>query len=346
MRIQVIAAAILASLAAPAAPPQQMRFTTLENWDEQGLRNMEGGRIRIFASGPIDAGAAERFRTFVRKQGIDWGKVYLNSPGGSLPAAIALGKAIRALKFDTAVQHRDWQIWNPPTAACTNECVFAFVGGVYRFVWDSSGRLGLSTLRDGGEDRDGLLDGQAARGTLVPYLRKMGVNPSVLSTAAASSRTVWLSADQAEKLGLANNGSQPTTAETGVRGGRPYLFLEQIHDNGTARVHLFCRNRKLAIDSGIVTQPEVTDERASRAQRTYLELDDRELLPVSGRRGLRTDASVMWVSRELRAGVAQALARADELGSWVDLDATWRWGAYMDLKTVRPRIADFVRNCR
>ncbi len=346
MRLQLAAAAILTSLAAPAEPPQQMRFGVLNTVDELDLREWDGGQVRISATGPIDAGAADRLKAFVRRQGIDSAKIYLDSPGGSLRGAVALGEAIRTLKFDTQVEAMNWQLWDPPTATCANECVYAFAGGVYRFFFDSSGRMGLGEPETAQDDQDE--SPQYARRTLTAYLQRMGVDSGVLALWwARHSTVVQFSVDQAESLRLANNGTQATNAKTKYDNGRPYLSLEQVHFNFTARARLSCSKGRLRVSGAVLPAPDLTQDQASEARRSYLELnDDRQIMPIPGSRGLRQDGNMLWVSRDIAPRLRRDLARADTLGSWVDLSYMWRRGAWIDLRPVRPKIEKFLEACR
>ncbi|HEY1607059.1 MAG TPA: hypothetical protein VGF77_15835 [Allosphingosinicella sp.] len=140
--------------------------------------------------------------------------------------------------------------------------------------------------------------------------------------------------------------AKPTTAEVKRRGGRLYLRLEQVTQNATARVFLSCSRGRATIRAGIVTTPDISEERAEGAERSYLELDWRRVLAARGRRGLRLDGNTVWISRDVPTRTLSLLPRTRTLGLWVENGGVWRWGALMDLRSVHPQIGNFVKSCR
>jgi hypothetical protein len=78
----------------------------------------------IQASGVIERGDAQKFRTFVRSNNgrrDDWWTVELSSPGGNLLEGIALGQAFRDTGMATSVRRGN---------ACLSACAIAYLGGV------------------------------------------------------------------------------------------------------------------------------------------------------------------------------------------------------------------------
>jgi hypothetical protein len=343
------AAAILLAMADPPAEPGPMTFSVIETEEERAVKAiMQGGQVRIFAQGPIDAAAAERFRAFVREKGIGWARIELDSPGGSLLGGVQLGEAIRELGFDTGVEARGWEYGQPAAAICASACAYAFGGGVSRFVSDQAGRLGIHQFTDGDDNQGDLGEAQLISGALVDYLQEMGVDASAFAIAstAASSDMVWLTAEQAVGLRLANNGTRGTTAEIKLTEGRPYLRLEQVHHDVTSRLILFCESGQVSVGAGIVTSPESSRAHASEAARSYLEFDAQEVLAVAGEAGAEASDSTLWLYRDLSARQLEALRATTILGIWVENGGPMRWGAMMDLKPVQPNLAYFVENCR
>lgn len=78
-----------------------------------------------WVAGRFEAGDEARFRAFLdQPRAAPLRVVYLNSPGGSLTAGLAIGRAIRRAGLATAVladQH-----------VCDSACTLAFAGGVRR----------------------------------------------------------------------------------------------------------------------------------------------------------------------------------------------------------------------
>lgn len=339
---------LTAAVAAPPAAAAPMNFSTIDTTEEKFAQIvLRGGEVRIFATGEIKEGTADEFKRFVRQRGILNAKVHFNSQGGSLIGGLRLGAAIRDLGFDTEVQAKEWEYGYPPSALCASACAYAFAGGMNRFYSDSAGRLGLHQfyLTDGSVADLG--QAQSISGVLVAYLQRMGVNPTAFALASMtkSSEMLWLSAKEAEAVGLANNGTQPTTAEIKIVDGRSYLRLEQEHHNVTARVLLTCVPDGVSVLAGIVTNPIVTAEHDGWQHRSYYELDGSERFVVRGG-GTQAKDSVLWIDRDISNSDAQQLLRTATLGIWVENGGPMRWGAMMDLKAVHDRINYYLENCR
>jgi hypothetical protein len=100
-------------------------------------------RLLISASGMISADTPREFENFVRGRDVRGATIVLDSKGGSVLGAIALGRAIRALNLATTVgrvreqaardgkNKRSW-VW--PRAECQSMCPFVLLGGVKRSI--------------------------------------------------------------------------------------------------------------------------------------------------------------------------------------------------------------------
>ncbi len=100
-------------------------------------------RLLISASGMITADTPRDFDEFVRGHNVRGATVVLDSKGGSVLGAIALGRAIRGLGLTTTVgrvreqtlrggtPRRAW-VW--PRAECQSMCPFVLLGGVKRYI--------------------------------------------------------------------------------------------------------------------------------------------------------------------------------------------------------------------
>ena len=100
-------------------------------------------RLLVSASGMITADTPRDFDDFVRAHNVRGATVVLDSKGGSVLGAIALGRAIRGLSLATTVgrvreqpgrdgaMHRAW-VW--PRGECQSMCPFVLLGGVKRYI--------------------------------------------------------------------------------------------------------------------------------------------------------------------------------------------------------------------
>ena len=111
----------------------------------QGPADACGAKCKhwIAASGAITADTARDFEIFAQNHDLDGATVVLDSDGGSVHGAIALGRAIRRLGLDTTVgrivdlnpaQQDTARATYSPSADCESMCGFVLLGGVHRTV--------------------------------------------------------------------------------------------------------------------------------------------------------------------------------------------------------------------
>jgi hypothetical protein len=81
------------------------------------------GDGKLVATGMITPGTMETFKAEIDKRGSYIKTVVLNSTGGSVQDAIAMGRLIREKKFSTAVENGNF---------CASSCPLVFAGGVER----------------------------------------------------------------------------------------------------------------------------------------------------------------------------------------------------------------------
>ena len=304
---------------------------------------MEGGRYRIYASGQIVAGDAQRLRQFVRERVPGPAVIAFDSPGGSVAEALRIGNTIRELNLDTEVGAR--AAGAEREALCSSACAYAFAGGVNRYFTGHGTRLGVHQFSLPDRTHADVSDIQIASAILVEYLSRMGVDATAFAAAAAarSNEMFWLSPEDAESLRLANNGNEITTAEIRTVDMVPYLRLEQIRQWHWSRVLILCGERGPVMMAGIVSEP---DEVRMLAVMTvaHLEVDGAELL-VSRALPREEEDGVLWIDRALDAGAVARILRASRLDFWAEGGGAVRWGGMMDLRPVRDRLANFVSDC-
>ncbi|MFZ5744359.1 MAG: hypothetical protein ACOY7T_07750 [Pseudomonadota bacterium] len=325
-----------------------MKFSTPEGPEANFIRiTMDGGRHEIYAEGTISENTAEDFERFVREKNIQQARVYLNSPGGSLVGGIKLGRLIRALGFETDVQSQAYEHGKGPIAICASACAYAYAGGTARFYGDEVGRIGLHQFYGSDEASINASEAQVASGFIVSYLNEMGIDGRtfVVAANAHSSEMAWLSTSDAEKLGIANNGVMPTTAEIKLSEGRPYLKLEQTYNNVTSRVLLLCNRGDLHLLGGIVTTPQRSEEQIRYNTISLLEFDQTPYQSLDKSRGASVEGSVIWIERRLDSTGQRLLLNSGQLGMWLHNNGAMRWGSYINLAQVRPKIQNFLDNC-
>jgi hypothetical protein len=123
------------------AKPPSMRF----DWRMEGPAEQCGTRCRVWlsATGVITESTARDFDAFAKDNNVRGATVVLDSEGGSVLAALALGRAFRRLELTTTVGRTTLlgsadgaapRARLSPKATCESMCAFILLGGVNRYV--------------------------------------------------------------------------------------------------------------------------------------------------------------------------------------------------------------------
>ena len=120
------------------------------------------------------------------------GGVLLNSLGGNVVEALAIGQAIRNAGLDTAILNQ---------AVCASACALIWLAGINRYL-APEGLVGFHAAYSGSGD-DARENG-AANALVGAYLTKLGLpyEAVVYVTSAAPNDIQWLSFDDARKVGI------------------------------------------------------------------------------------------------------------------------------------------------
>jgi len=131
------------------------------------------GGGKLMATGTITPGISEAFAAEVSRRGDYIKTVVLNSPGGSVADALAMGRLIRDKNFATEVE---------PGKYCASSCPLVFAGGVERRVGDRAviGVHQVAAIGQAGSlPRDEMNVAQNISARCQRYLGDMGVNLQV-----------------------------------------------------------------------------------------------------------------------------------------------------------------------
>jgi hypothetical protein len=193
---------------AHATPHTPMAFSTFEPCRGNG----SFCATRILASGLIQADTHLRLKQFLAT-GKGGSTIVFDSPGGNVAGAMELGRLIRQLGLDTAVQLNvteerrvggsagGTEMFDIATnTSCASACTLAFLGGTVREVEDDA-RFGVHQFSaEHGVIGDSAT--QAAMTVLALYFEQMGVDRRLLDLASATppGRMYWLKASDAREL--------------------------------------------------------------------------------------------------------------------------------------------------
>ena len=150
-------------------------------------RTVVEGRPAIVAIGQITLDTPAEFASVPIAPGA---RVYLNSPGGNVGAAVQLGSMFRERGI-TAVIAGVTERGRTTIGACYSACVYAFVGASRRVVPGRS-QVGIHRMQAATEDVSGTYERaehRAAASTLAGYTYEMGVDPSLIASAERTPST-------------------------------------------------------------------------------------------------------------------------------------------------------------
>ena len=168
----------------------------------QGPAETCGGDCKVFvaASGAITADTPRHFLLFAQSHDLGRATVVLNSDGGSVHGAIALGREIRKLKLATTVGtlvdlpsdgQDQVRAALSPQADCESMCAFVLLGGVRRSV-PAESRVMVHQIWLGDRREDPTAAGYSAEdlvlvqrdiGRLARYTADMGASADLLEVA-------------------------------------------------------------------------------------------------------------------------------------------------------------------
>jgi hypothetical protein len=238
-----IATALVILLALAVAPAGALDIE-LEDFDLGPL----GEARTLTLSGDIERGDAER--VWERLRVLDWGvhsrlHIVFDSPGGSVAAAMELGRLLDALPTTVTVNvgRRIGELSFP--GECASACVLAYLGGHYRYL-DPRSRLGVHQFAFHGE---GSLEGRQATAMsqmlaadVLDYMREMRVDPELFSL---MSRTFpedihWIDEQTLRRLRVVTGHVYNEMAEYKNADGAFYLLLWQQSYYGENKIAAAC----------------------------------------------------------------------------------------------------------
>lgn len=189
---------------APAGKPGPDVTTPIEELRQPlNVALISGGTLRL--SGTIDPGAAARVEAEIAAHGEYIRTVALDSPGGAVADALAIGRLIREKGYATSVA---------AGALCASSCPLVFAGGreriatsrsaigVHQIYAAASGGALLSRVAAAGQ---AMSDAQTFTAQISRYLKGMGVDEEVWLKALETppDRLTYFSAEELRRLNLA-----------------------------------------------------------------------------------------------------------------------------------------------
>jgi hypothetical protein len=162
------------------------------------------GRPALAISGTIGAATASWFRDRLDEAHLSAGDtILMSSPGGDLNQAIIMGENIRARGLASAVGVVDAAGHIKPSY-CASACVLVFSGGRIRYGVEGSA-LGVHRFVTSTPGHDPVAETQRIAGTVLGYVTRMGVSPTIVEAMSETKDVRWLGAQQAAAMNLITN---------------------------------------------------------------------------------------------------------------------------------------------
>lgn len=167
---------------------------------------------RLIAKGTILPGVAAEFEREIGRRGGYVKTVVLDSPGGSLDDALAIGRLIRKSGYATEVADG---------ATCASACPLVFAAGTERRAGAKASigvHRAIAVTGGPGAPPAGMDEGQRVSALAQKYLREMGVDPAVWIHAMETPHNRLYRFKPQELLALrlaTQSGTQPASARAG-----------------------------------------------------------------------------------------------------------------------------------
>jgi hypothetical protein len=198
----------IAAVAADGPPtsPGLLRITAVAPGYYAG-RDASDGRWFVYLEGYIDTGATARLERALDKEQVRSAVVYLNSPGGHVIEAMALGRLLRERRYATSVGVRPAYGATPRAGRCYSACPIAYAGGVLRSLEPGS-VLGVHRVENSVPLPDERGFQHVVIGQVTAYLAAMGVSGQLVTimSAVPNDAIRELTTEEAVRLGLVNAG--------------------------------------------------------------------------------------------------------------------------------------------
>jgi hypothetical protein len=166
------------------------------------------GGGKLMATGTITPGISEAFAAEVGKRGDYIKTVALNSPGGSVTDALAMGRLIREKKFATEVEAGKY---------CASSCPLVFAGGLERRAGDKAA-IGVHQVAAissaNAAPRDEMEVAQRISARCQRYLGDMGISLQVWVHAMETphDRLFIFKPDELKSLNIVTTGAMPVAS--------------------------------------------------------------------------------------------------------------------------------------
>jgi len=265
----------------------------------------------MVAEGTIEDDSVDDFRKLDGP-----GLIYLNSDGGSLMGALALGNEFRKKGVRTIVGMAVPRDDNPDIqdisekAVCLSACTYAFLGGVERTV-PAGAKYGIhsfsSEAKPGSEASYSAADitnAQILTGILLEYTQRMGADPILVKMASEQPADAMYDLSEGELDQFRVNWNPVLTPPPHLEIYRDRLVGVTQTADKSATVTLFCKDHGL----NVMISKETPDADDDSIQGQMLLSTDSGM--VGGAFKFRNDDRFVYRTLQLDRGIEDAITRS------------------------------------
>lgn len=310
-----------------------------------------GIRPAVFIHGQLGVDTLRQARALISRHKLDerGTTVYFDSLGGNLASGIELGKLIREAGLHTSVGTRQLDekgMWRTGPGVCLSACVYAYVGGQYRYA-DKDDVIGVHRFSREVTTPKDLELAQIISAEITKHLSAMGVDTELLEIASVTAKDdiTRISIVDATRLRVVNNGQLPATWELVNREGMVYLRAEQTTHWGMGKLLFNCRKARVNV-TAIYNMGSEIDRLTSNGRYSIRIDNDMVDVQLDGPVKVLNTSYVnagFWLSPE----IAQRLLRADKIGfAFHALNPDLFFGFQIDAQEGRAKIGDYLKFCR
>lgn len=210
---------------------------------------MQFSRHDIFISGRIEDGDYRKFIDILTKNNLtkkELVTVHLDSDGGSMQEALAIGNLISLFEFSTVVDREASDPLKSDPGQCLSACAITFIGGKYRFLGHGS-FIGVHQFHFNQPDldpNDAVSVGQILSAELSEFIIKNKVDIQLISVMSlANPEEIFiLDSELLSNLNILNHGIASEDWHFNIAEGIPYLSIQQEASTGSSKLLLYCDN--------------------------------------------------------------------------------------------------------
>lgn len=336
----------------PAVPGAHIETASVEIvLPESRAEKTMGSRPMVFIHGQLGPETLRQVRALVSRHKLNerGTTLYLDSSGGNLFSGIELGKLIREAGMDTSVGSRqpdDRGMSRIGPGVCLSACVYAYVGGRYRYA-DKNDVIGVHRFSREGTSPKDVEIAQIVSAAITNHLDGMGVDTKLFEIASATPADdiTRISIADATRLRVVNNGQLPATWVLVNSEGMVYLRGEQTTYWGMGKLLFNCRKARVNV-TAIYNMGSNIDHLTSNGRYSIRIDNDMVDVQLDGPVKVLNTSYVnagFWLSPE----IAQRLLRADKIGfAFHALNPDLFFGFQIDAQEGRAKIGDYLKFCR